>query len=68
MEMYGNVAYNCALENITDFLVERKTESEMATSHELSMKVNFKELGWNRLNFFVLQYEMSRLPCIAERK
>jgi len=63
--------YHCALENITD-LVACRTESVIATGYDLSVDLSSIESGWNRRNVcpyrFVLQHEMTRLPCTAERK
>jgi len=44
--------YHCALENTT-VLVARKTESVIATDHELSVGVSSKDPVRNRQNFFV---------------
>jgi len=44
--------YHCALENIS-VLVARKTETVIATDHELSVGVSYKDPARNRRNFFV---------------
>ena len=44
--------YHCARENIT-VLVARKTESVIATDHELSVAVSSKDPVQNMQNFFV---------------
>ena len=44
--------HHCALENTT-VLVARKTESVIATDHELSVGVSSKDPVRNRQNFFV---------------
>ena len=59
--------YNCALENII-VLVARKTESVIATDHELSVGVSYKDPVRNRRNFFVhiaLSYSKRRRGCLV---
>ena len=59
--------YNCALENII-VLVARKTESAIATDHELSVGVSYKDPVRNRRNFFVhitLSYSKRRRGCLV---
>ena len=60
--------YHCALENIKQFLVARKTESVIATDHELSVGVSSKDPVRNRQNFFVhiaLSHSKRWRGCLA---
>jgi len=47
--------YHCALENIT-VLVTRKTESVIATDHELSVAVSSKDPVQNRQNSLSISF------------
>jgi len=55
------------LERTQRILVAHRTESVLATGHELSVELSSKEADRNKRNLFVLQYEMTMLPCAAER-